>query len=349
MFSTYRESDVTILLKDITGLVAPQPSSVREPLIQHGVHYSEMLPLEYVPTDEYMSVYLKAVDSFSGTTASAVATLAEKIVLEKGQIITLVSLARAGISIGVLLKRYIEGHYDCDVAHYAISIIRGRGIDDKALATILGERDAASIQFVDGWTGKGAISRELKDALSDYPGIDSRLAVLSDPANVTPLCGTKEDFLIPSSCLNATISGLISRTFLRGDIIGPNDYHGAAFYSELAEKDLTYSFIDAVEAKYASVSALSQVAEPKTTGVDETASIARHYEIKDINLIKPGIGETTRVLLRRVPWIVLVSSMNDEKHLGHIYQLAEEKNVPVELYPLQNYRACGIIKEMVDC
>ena len=51
MRSSYSEEDVILLLKDITGLVEPQPAKVREKLIQSGKHYSEMLPVEYVPTD----------------------------------------------------------------------------------------------------------------------------------------------------------------------------------------------------------------------------------------------------------------------------------------------------------
>ena len=42
------------LLKDITGLVEPEPAEVRERLIQSGRHYCEMLPLEYVPGSAYM-------------------------------------------------------------------------------------------------------------------------------------------------------------------------------------------------------------------------------------------------------------------------------------------------------
>jgi len=64
--------------------------------------------------------------------------------------------------------------------------------------------------------------------------------------------------------------------------------------------------------------------------------------------VKPSIGETTRVLLRRVPWKILVHSMDDEENLGHIYQLAKEKNVDIEIYPLENYKACGLIKTMAD-
>ena len=34
------------------------------------------------------------------------------------------------------------------------------------------------------------------------------------------------------------------------------------------------------------------------------------------------------VLLRRMPWKILVHSLDDEAHLGHLYQLAREKQVP---------------------
>ena len=76
--------------------------------------------------------------------------------------------------------------------------------------------------------------------------------------------------------------------------------------------------------------------------------ICRRFSISDRNLVKPSIGEATRVLLRRVPWQVLVRSMNDEEHLGHIYQLAKEKGVPLLEYPLVNYRACGLIRTIAD-
>ena len=38
MRSSYRDEDVTLLLKDITGLVKPQPTEERERLIQSGKH-----------------------------------------------------------------------------------------------------------------------------------------------------------------------------------------------------------------------------------------------------------------------------------------------------------------------
>ena len=56
MRSSYKEEDVCLLLKDITGLVTPQPTKERERLIQSGRHYCEMLPIEYVPTKTYMNI-----------------------------------------------------------------------------------------------------------------------------------------------------------------------------------------------------------------------------------------------------------------------------------------------------
>ena len=35
-------------------------------------------------------------------------------------------------------------------------------------------------------------------------------------------------------------------------------------------------------------------------------SIGKKYGISDVNFVKPGIGETTRVLLRRVPNLILI-------------------------------------------
>lgn len=346
MFGTYRPEDVTILLKDISGLVEPLGTAEREAQIQAGRHYSEMLPLEYEPTEKYLQTYFDALNRYAKITAAAVKAVAEKIFRAKGKRIVLVSLARAGTSIGVLIKHALEKNFPCTVAHYTISIIRGIGIDKNAVNFILSRHAPNEIQFVDGWTGKGAITRELNRAMKDFPEVNAGLAVLSDPAGVAELSGTHEDFLIASSLLNSTVSGLLSRTFLRNDIIGAEDFHGAAFYRELADKDLTYQFIDAIEKNF-DVPALIDDSKPQN-GLAEVKKIAEDFKISDINLIKPSIGEATRVLLRRVPWKILVQSLHDDEHLGHLYQLAKEKGVSLEIYPLKNYRACGLIRRLAD-
>lgn len=348
MKSSYSSEDVEILLKDITGLVRPLENQERERYIQQGVHYSEMLPCEHAPSQAYLDTFHDALKRYASLTAQAVGILAEKIFQEKGETITLVSLARAGTPIGILLKRYLEQRHHIQIKHYTISIIRGRGIDRNAMQYILERHAPESIQFVDGWTGKGAIQRELIQAMQDYPHVDPLLAVLSDPAHVAGKCGTYADFLIASSCLNSTVSGLISRTFYRTDIITETDFHGAMYYAEFEAIDLTETFLSAIEACFDFILIPQKEKRPESDAIAETRQIAQHFGITDINLVKPSIGEATRVLLRRIPWKILVHSLEDTAHLGHIYQLAEEKHIPLVCYPLQCYKACGLIKNLAD-
>ena len=141
---------------------------------------------------------------------------------------------------------------------------------------------------------------------------------------------------------------MLSRTFLRDDIIGPNDFHGALFYKDLIDEDLTYHFINTIESHFNFDDVNTTNDKPSITAEQEVKNIAKKFDITDINLVKPSIGEATRVLLRRVPEVILVHCKADFKNLEHIYALAAEKNVPVVEYPLKNYKACGIIKQMGD-
>ena len=347
MRSSYAKQDVILLLKDVTGKIQPLDTAEREAAIQSGVHYSEMLPVEYRPSPEYLELYREALKIHGKKTAQAVMTAARKVWRRKGKDVVLVSLARAGTPVGVLMKRYLQASYGVEVPHYTISIIRGRGIDKNAMAYLLAKYPPESLQFVDGWIGKGAIIGELRQAVKAYPGVDSELAVLADPARLTPLFGTDEDFLIPSACLNATVSGLFSRTILNERLLGAEDFHGAVYYEELESEDLTYDFIHAIE-KYFSLDLPDcQVQERSLIlPLEEIAAIEKKYGVRDRNLIKPGVGEATRVLLRRLPWKILVRDKRDTTYIGHILRLAEEKHVPVEEYPLVNYRACGIIQDL---
>ena len=347
MNSSYKKEDVIFLLKDVTGMVEPLPSKEREKLIQSGMHYSEMLPIEYIPSKEYMDIYFDSLQIFGQAMADALGSLADKIVKSRGKNIVLVSLARAGTPIGILLKRYINLEYNMDLPHYSVSIIRDRGIDDNAMKYILKRHPAKDILFVDGWIGKGAILKELKKAVKNYEGVSPELAVVCDPAGETVLTGTYSDIFIPSSALNATVCGLVSRTFLRSDIIGENDFHGALYYKEYKDQDLSYHFIDEIQKLFRTHKDNTDM--PKTKGITEAQNQAKRFCIEDINLIKPGIGETTRVLLRRVPWKVLIDERyKDDRELRHIVRLAKEKDSEIEYTRLNNYKCMGIIKKMKD-
>jgi hypothetical protein len=116
--------------------------------------------------------------------------------------------------------------------------------------------------FVDGWTGKGRIARELAAAVESFERTDGArfhadLAVLADPGHCARIFGTRDDFLIPSACLNSTVSGLVSRTVFNRELILPNDFHGAKFYEHLASRDVSSRFLDAVTEQFPEVLAES--------------------------------------------------------------------------------------------
>jgi hypothetical protein len=261
--------------------------------------------------------------------------------------------------VGILVRRWAAYAHGLDLPHYAASIVRGRGIDEVALRYLAAHHDPARVMFVDGWTGKGAIATELAEALAGHEKTTGRrfpgeLAVLADPGRCVPIFGTREDFLIPSACLNSTVSGLVSRTVLHPGLIGPGDFHGAKFYAGLTGADVSATFLDTVCARFAEVAgrvAADRAAHaaadrtPDWSGWAAVRRIGERYGIGDTNLIKPGVGETTRVLLRRVPWRILArADAGDE--LAHIRLLAAERGVPVtEVEPAELPYACvGLIK-----
>ncbi|MFH8474903.1 phosphoribosyltransferase [Streptomyces sp. NPDC018000] len=361
-FSSYAPDEVGWLLQDLSDTELEAPTEEREEAIQSGgAHYAESLPVEYQPSAQYQSLFKSALDLSAARVARAVGTVTETVLAElphsrkRGGTPSarpvLVSLARAGTPVGVLMRRWARYRHGLDLPHYAVSIVRGRGIDANALRWLAAHHDPADVVFVDGWTGKGAITRELSAALAEFDGFNPEIAVLADPGGCVRTYGTREDFLIPSACLNSTVSGLISRTVLRSDLVGPGDFHGAKFYRELADTDVSGHFLDTVTDRFDEVvdAVDAEVKEllvadrtPTWEGWAAVERISEEYGIHDVNLVKPGVGETTRVLLRRVPWKIL-AKRGAGADLEHIRLLADQRGVPVVEVDELPYSCVGLI------
>ncbi|MEU9442551.1 phosphoribosyltransferase [Streptomyces sp. NPDC048304] len=369
-FSSYPPEEVGWLLQDLSDVTLEAPTEEREEAIQSGgAHYAESLPVEYQPSEQYQELFHAALDTSAARIAQAVGVVTETVVAELPHSRlrssggtpmprpVLVSLARAGTPVGILMRRWARFRYGLDLPHYAVSIVRGRGIDANALRWLAAHHDPRDVVFVDGWTGKGAITRELAQAIEEFEakegitGFDPEIAVLADPGSCVRTYGTREDFLIPSACLNSTVSGLISRTVLRADLVGPDDFHGAKFYRELAGADVSVAFLDAVAARFPEVADAVGTAVKELMAEDRTPTwagwraverISEEYGIHDVNLVKPGVGETTRVLLRRVPWKILARA-GAGADLDHVRLLAEQRGVPVEEVGELPYSCVGLI------
>lgn len=348
---SYAPDDVVFLLNP--KAITPIDLAEKERLIQSGErHYSEMLSPEAVPDERYMRLYADTLAANAPRVRHDVAALARAIQArpETADSCVIISLARAGTPIGILLKRALQ-RLGVATWHYSISIIRGRGIDERALAYIAARHGVANAVFVDGWTGKGSIRGELDRALADgRSGFAPFLAVIADPAGRADLAATCDDYAIPSGLLNGIVSGLVSRSVLNSALVGPGDFHACLYMPEHAASDVSRAYLAAIEdaADWQPESpgwslALAAAAREASGALIKT--IAAEYGVRDINRIKPGVAEATRAVLRRVPDRIYVQRRSDPA-VAHIALLAENAGVPVIERDLQTYRAVTIIKDL---
>jgi hypothetical protein len=232
------------------------------------------------------------------------------VLATRGEKAVLVSLARAGTPVGALMRRWAQHRHGLDLPHYTMSIVRGRGIDVVALRYLASRHAPSDIMFVDGWTGKGAIARELAAAVADanqtldldnQRGFSSSLAVLADAGECVDLFGTRADYLIPSACLNSTVSGLVSRTVLNTAYLRPGDFHGAKFYRQFADVDVSRFLLDRISDRFEAVTAdvdrdwpalLNSDRSPTWTGWAAVEAVAHEHGIDDVNSSN-RVGEAT--------------------------------------------------------
>lgn len=365
---SYLPAEVTLLLDIVSAdSVNDISPTQKEALIQSGQrHYSDMLTLEKPPSATHEALYNQALMAGKQRMANDVTSLAFSLhqlfhaCVSDSQPLILVSLVRAGLPLGVLLQKALSdasASYALASQHYGVSIIRDRGLDPVALQHILQQYPHSPIVFVDGWTGKGAIYGELQRSLAQIT--DKRqqgqlfhqgegvipLVTLADPAGVAWLSASDDDWLMPASLLNSTVSGLISRTLYRE----PSDgLHQAVYYDKLQPWDRSGDFIQTIDALRQQMplpTPLTGKLLPTFATQSVIDDLAARFAISNRNRIKPTIAEATRAILRRDPECVLVNEMADGQDTALLRHLCEEKNIQVIAdASIAPYQAVTIIK-----
>lgn len=342
MRSSYSKEDVTLLLKDMTGLVQPVSMEERKRRVEQGEYVRSIIIEEYEITKEYIDIVNSYMDEFSKSMAKYVGILAEKLYAVKGDKLVLVDIVRAGIPIGILVKRYIKKYYHVDIPHYGISLVKG--LDKEAMEYIISKHGTSGIQFIDGWTGKGTVAKEIAKSVEDLPflGVDPSLAVLSDCIGVSKYVGTSEDVYIPNAPLNASVTGLVSITVLNEAYKGEGDFHAAIYLENLEEIDQSKQFVDLVSSHFAKIKSVRE--EYFHADDKEIDRIAERIG-RNKKLLNPGINEAARAVLRRTLEKLLVSDKKD-KDLKCLIELAEYKGIPVvEDKTLCGYKAVSVAND----
>lgn len=365
---SYLPPEVTLLLDIVSAdSVNDISPTQKEALIQSGQrHYSDMLTLEKPPSATHEALYNQALAAGKQRMANDVTSLAFSLhqlfhaCVSASQPLILVSLVRAGLPIGVLLQKALSdasASYALASQHYGVSIIRDRGLDPVALQYILQQHPHSPIVFVDGWTGKGAIYGELQRSLAQITDKQQQaqlfhqgegvipLVTLADPAGVAWLSASNDDWLMPASLLNSTVSGLISRTLYRE----PSDgLHQAVYYDKLQLWDRSGEFIQTIDALRQQIplpTPLTGKLLPTFATQSVIDDLATRFAINNRNRIKPTIAEATRAILRRDPECVLVNEMADGQDTALLRHLCEEKNIQlIADASIAPYQAVTIIK-----
>lgn len=348
---TYKD-DCIFLLKDLTGIIKEITIDEKEELIKKGISYSEMISVEENPSLTIEKIFFRMIQKHAEEIASYVGILAEKIYKQKKNDLVIASLARAGTPYGILIRKYLKFKYDINIQHYSISIIRGKGIDYNALLYILEKNTNANIQFVDGWTGKGSIIKELKQSIDIFnkkynTNIDDNLAVIADPAKLCRIYGTRKDIAVPNSVLNSTVSGLISRTILNDKYIGENEFHGAINIEYLKDEDYSQLYVDSIAEFFNKNIDIDNITFEEIEleySNNLVKKIKSEFDVNSINNIKLSIGEASRVLLRRKARILLLKDKTDLA-VQQLIVLANEKNIQIREYKNMEYKAIAIIEE----
>lgn len=351
---SYSAEEVSFLMRQLH--LPTTPLHEREKLIQSGqCHYSEMIGPEDAPTRGRMRLFRESLANNGERLARDLCVLAAGMAASAvNDELTVVSIARAGTPIGVLLwHRLREFAPHLRLNHYSISVIRDRGVDYAALRWIMKRHSPASLRFVDGWTGKGTIADELRLSIAAWPeapsNLNSGLWVPLDVCGVAAFAASSRDYLIPSTLLGGTISGLVSRSILPSGEKGGDAFHGCIPLDSLRKYDLSRWFISKIKNLMSNIphpGQMDDASEGAARRIETTRCLKlmlARYQLSDCNRIKLGISETVRVLLRRLPHTIWLGGRANRKDADLIRRLAALRNVPVKTEEHLPFDAIAII------
>lgn len=338
---SYLPHQVTCLFSPFTGSLLSVEE--KEGCLKNGVYYGDILSKEERPDAQYLAIFDQLSATLSHKLAQPVLQLADHFHTTRpsDRPIVLLSLARAGTPIGVVVADILRNRFGREVHHYSVSVLHKYGLDAHAMEHVLAHHEAQDVVFLDGWVSQGRITRAVEESAPRW-NVSPMLYCVSDPSGFQNAVATREDILLPSAVLNANVSGLLSRT-----VYNPDGFHFSETYQDFEDIDRTQAFItDMVNACNAQTVIAPRMVRPsseqRVVARAQVEEFCRVHATDDSN-IKVGIGEVSRSLLRRIPTLVVVDpSAVDEAQ--HLLWLANQRNIELRVQPLNGpFRAFSIL------
>jgi hypothetical protein len=225
-----------------------------------------------------------------------------------------VAILRAGVPIADWLCQMLPGSITA-----AISLFVGFGIDRIALSRLQSNFPERTILFVDGWTGRGGVSREIAK-LNAGP-----LAVLIDPWGWADFSGAQEDIFCPSACFTGVATLGFSRTFF---VNNRNLFAAYKFPKKYMRKEVIGAWREL---------------SPKQPTTPGAISIEKFYKSTELRIHG---NEVCRALINAAPTTLFFADEQEhvKEHFSLLLALADRRGVPVKYNhkSLQDYRSCRL-------
>lgn len=232
--------------------------------------------------------------------------------------IIFVSILRAGVPITEWLCKMLPGSVGA-----ALSLFVGIGIDQAALLAIQRDFPDRSLVFVDGWTGRGGVARELAK-LERGP-----LAVLIDPWGWADFAGIREDIFCPSACFTGLATLGFSRTFV---VDNDNFFSAYRFSDKFANPELVRSWKS------------SSPGYPLAQSYVDNSEVEKFHADTELRIHS---NEVCRALINAAPKTMFFadSAICVKEHFPLLLELAEHRGVESKF----NVRELKSLKTRVAC
>ncbi len=220
--------------------------------------------------------------------------------------ILFISILRAGVPITEWLCQMLPGSVGV-----ALSLFVGIGIDKRALEEIEQDFNDRTVIFVDGWTGKGGVAREICK-LKKGP-----LAVLIDPWGFADFAGIKEDIFCPSACFTGLATLGFSRTFF---VDNQSLFSAYRFAKEFAQPDIVDIWKSSSPLSISNLDNLDNIHSLTQSKIEwfQTATNLRIHS-----------NEVCRALINAAPEVLLFADNKDfaQEHFSLLLTLAKQRGI----------------------
>lgn len=233
----------------------------------------------------------------------------------------LIGILRAGLYVSTGLSRRLE-YRGYRVPVVALALFHEAGVDQIALKRIMRDYPDKIPVFVDGWTGRGVVARELKQSVPE-----ALLATLVDPGHYGDLWSTDIDSLVESAHFTATETLGFSRAF----ITNPTQIWKAYKYPDsFCNIQLLRAWDRVFDCKPAVIQEIN-----KPQSLSELLAFLTKLIASESVSWKVNINEVVRSLVNRNPLELVVGAKVQDAEIAMptVVYSAKKRGIPIKYIP----------------